>query len=260
MVLKQILKPSHHSFLAVAHRGASAEAPENTMAAFELALKQGADMIEIDILPSSDGVPIVIHDTRTKRLTGIKADIRNLHSEEIARMHIQLMKNSGYGSEPIPTLNELLAWSKGKVLLNIEIKPEGFNQDDPANILSRTLSLIDRYAMQHSVLISSFSTECIRQCRKKAPAVATGLLYDKRASAGLRPIEACLRTGAVSLHTKKRRTTKKMISKAADRDIPVMVYTVNRRRRMKKLIQHGVKGIFTDKPSLLREVVLTMNS
>lgn len=259
MVLKQILKPSHPSFLVIAHRGASAEAPENTMESFELALKKGADMIEVDLLPSSDGVPVVIHDAKTKRLTGIKADIRNLHSSEISGMRIQLMKNRGYGSEPIPTLNELMAWAKGKVLLNIEIKREGFRENESSNILDKTLQLVDAYSMQHSVLISSFSAECIVQCRKKFPEVATGLLYNKKAAAGLRPVEACIRTGASSLHAKNRRARKKMIRLAADHDLPVLVYTVNREKRMLNLIKKGVKGIFTDKPGLLREVVSAMD-
>lgn len=260
MVLKQILKPSYPSFLVIAHRGASANAPENTMVACDLALKHGADMIEIDVLPSSDGVPIVIHDAITKRLTGIEADIRKLHSSEISGMRIKLMKNRGYGSEPIPTLNEMMAWAKGKILLNIEIKPEGFHENEPSNILDRTLDLIETYSMQNSVLISSFSAGCIRQCQIKAPAVATGFLYDKKAVAGLRPVEACIRIGASSLHTKKRITRKKMIRLAADRDISVMVYTVNRKRSMIKLIRKGVKGIFTDKPLLLREVVSSIDT
>lgn len=242
----------------IAHRGASAEAPENTMQSFELALKQGADMIEVDVLPSSDGVPVVIHDAKTKRLTGIEADIRNLHSSEISGMRIQLMKNRGYGSEPIPTLNELMAWAKGKILLNIEIKPEGFRENEPSNILDQTLQLVDAYSMQHSVLISSFSAECIVQCRKKAPEVATGLLYSKKAVAGLLPVEACIQTGASSLHVKNRRVRKKMIRLAAVHEISVLVYTVNRKRRMVNLIQNGVKGIFTDKPFLLREAVSAM--
>jgi len=259
VVLKEILKPSHPSFLVIAHRGASAEAPENTMAACELALKQGADMIEIDVLPSSDGIPYVIHDAGMKRLTGIDADIRRLHSSEMSKMYIRLMRNGGYGSEPVPSLSELMAWAKGKILLNIEIKPEGFDENEASNILDSTLKLIDSFSMQHSVLISSFSTECIRQCRKKEPEVAAGLLYNKKAAAGLQPVEATLRTGAGSLHIKKRKANKKMIGLAADRDISVMVYTVNRKRSMVKLIRRGVKGIFTDKPSLLRELVMELN-
>ena len=169
------------------------------------------------------------------------------------------MRNRGYGSEPVPTLNELLAWAKGKILLNIEIKPEGFWKNKPSNSLDQTLQLVDSYSMQHSVLISSFSAECIAQCRKKAPEVATGLLYSKKAVAGLPPVEACIQTGAVSLHAKNRQVRHKTIMVAAGHDIPVLVYTVNRKRRMAKLIKKGVKGIFTDKPYLLREVVSAMN-
>ena len=137
MVIKEILKPTNPSFLVIAHRGASHEAPENTMKAFELACKNGADMIEVDILPSADGVPVVIHDTFTKRLTGTEADIRNIHSSELTKLTVRIKRNRGYGSEPIPTLEELLAWAKDKILLNIEIKPEGFLPDADSNILKK---------------------------------------------------------------------------------------------------------------------------
>ena len=225
------------------------------MKAFELAYKYGADMIEVDILPSSDGVPVVIHDTFTKRLTGTEADIRNIHSSELPKLIVRLKRNRGYGSEPIPTLDELLAWAKDKILLNIEIKPEGFRPDADSNILKKTLELISDYSLQKSILISSFSPACIRQCRSLAPEVATGILYDKRAYKREDPVKVCKELGVNSLHLKKRSATRKRIHHAKENGIPVLVYTVNRKRSMKKLVQKGVKGIFSDKPALLKETI-----
>jgi glycerophosphoryl diester phosphodiesterase len=254
VVLKEVLHPEHPTFLVIAHRGASYSAPENTMIAFELAVSHGANMIEVDILPSSDGVPVVIHDALTKRLTGTEADIRNIHSSEISGLSVSLKKNKGYGSEPIPTLKELLAWAKEKIFLDIEIKPEGFRPDDNRNILDTTIELISEFNMMNSVLISSFSSECIRQCRLKAPEITTGVLYDRKEYERKDPVQICREFGANSLHLKKRSVTGRLMERAGESKIPVLVYTINRKRSMKNLIRKGVKGIFTDKPSLLKEV------
>ena len=115
--------------------------------------------------------------------------------------------------------------------------------------------MISDYSMQKSILISSFSPECIRQCRSLAPEVATGVLYDKRAYKREDPVKVCRELGVNSLHLKKRSATRKRIHQAREKVIPVLVYTVNRKRSMKKLIQKGVKGIFTDKPALLKETL-----
>lgn len=230
------------------------------MAAFELALQQGADMIELDVLPNAEGIPMVIHDAGLYRLTGVKSDIREITSSQLSEILVTLKKRKGFGAEPIPYLDEVLDWSKGKISLNIEIKPEGYSAASSPNIADRVISLIGKYDMQNSVLISSFSRNCIEYIGKKAPELLTGILYDKEASKEYTPVELYHQTGADTLHISYRLATGKLIDQAKAEQIPLMVYTVNRKRSMEWLIGKGVKGVFSDKPALLKKTFHELES
>lgn len=260
MNIKEYLKASHTGFLTIAHRGASAMAPENTMAAFVLAQQAGADMIELDVLPNADGIPMVIHDTDLHRLTGVKGDIREMTSAQLSEFRITLMKRKGFGAEAIPSLREVLRWAKGNILLNIEIKPEGYPATASPGIADSVMALISEHEMQHSTLISSFSRYCIEYIRKTAPELSTGILYDKKVSAGLSPVDMYHQTGTDTLHISYRRASHRLLDQAKTEQIPLLIYTVNRKRTMKRLIKQGVKGIFTDKPALLKKTVLELES
>ena len=107
-----------HRPLSIAHRGASGHEPENTMAAFEKALSMGCGGIELDVMLSADGVPVVFHDESAKRLTGIDRLITDLKISEARALKVMR-------KHKIPLLDEVIELVSGRCLLNIEIKSPG---------------------------------------------------------------------------------------------------------------------------------------
>src|SRR5262245_34742321 len=108
--------------LRVAHRGASARAPENTLAAFREAIRLGADAIELDVQLSADGVPMVIHDLTVDRTTNGHGSVASFASRDLRRLDAGAWYSSRFRGERIPTLEEALECARGRCGLNIEIK------------------------------------------------------------------------------------------------------------------------------------------
>lgn len=110
----------------VAHRGYSSLAPENTMAAFELAMEQAqVQWIELDVQLSRDGYPVVIHDYRLERTTNGKGFVKDMTLHELKQLDAGSWKSKKYAGERIPTLAEVLERIRGRVKLNIELKTTG---------------------------------------------------------------------------------------------------------------------------------------
>src|SRR3989304_1235432 len=106
--------------LNIAHRGASGHAPENTLAAFRLAMEMGAQMIELDLHQSRDGVPVVIHDTSLWRTAGIRRNVGSLTLREIKRLDVGSWFNPQFKDQRIPTLEEVLELVLDQIPLNVE--------------------------------------------------------------------------------------------------------------------------------------------
>ena len=162
--------------LVVAHRGASADEPENTLAAFEAAIEAGADAVEFDVRLSRDGHPVVIHDASVDRTTGGRGLVRQLSLRELKRYR---MHSSSGGSVEIPTLAEALALLSGRVAVDVEIKNlpgEPDHEPDRERAVEATLRALDDSAFVGAVLISSFSPASIARARELDGRVPTGLL------------------------------------------------------------------------------------
>jgi len=241
--------------LVIAHRGASFYAPENTMPAFEKALELGSQIIELDVLLLSDGVPVVIHDTNLRRLAGVDKDIRTLSSLQIKSLDVGSFFGPQFKNASIPLLSEVLEWADGKTALNIEIKPESVTDSFENGIEEKVLHLIRKQKMETQVLISGFDLRTIERFKQHAPEIARGVLYKKQNSSGLKPADLVDSLEAASLHVSKWDLRSKIMTDAAARKIPVLVYTVNRKWQMRRFINKGVKGIFSDKPDVLAKVI-----
>jgi glycerophosphoryl diester phosphodiesterase len=241
--------------LVIAHRGASFYAPENSMPAFELAVEMGAEMIELDVLLSSDGVPVVIHDADLTRLAGIKKDIRTLTKAEIGKLDVGSRFHSKYSGTPVPLLSEVLDWASGKIALNVEIKPESVTDMFEGGVEEKVIQQIREREMEDQVLMSGFDLRSVERFQRHAPDIAKGLLYTKENSTGLAPAELVDRLGAVTLHLSKWDVKSRLLRDMAVKNCPVMAYTVNRKWEMRRLIRKGVRGIFSDRPDVLKNVV-----
>jgi glycerophosphoryl diester phosphodiesterase len=163
----------------VAHRGASAREAENTLPAFEAAIRAGADAIEFDVRMTADGVAVVMHDPDVSRTTDGSGLVRDLRLADVKGLRIRLLDG---GSSEVPTLEEALSCLSARVGADIEIKnvpgEPDFEPDREAAV-EATLAALERIAFVGDVLISSFNPFAIARARELAPTTPTGLLTDR---------------------------------------------------------------------------------
>jgi glycerophosphoryl diester phosphodiesterase len=184
-----------HSFpLVVAHRGASADEPENTLQAFDAAVAADADAVEFDVRMSADGHAVVIHDPEVDRTTGGHGLVRDFTLEGLKRLRVR----AGSGWLEIPTLIEALSMLSGRVAIDVEIKNlpgEPDHDPDAEAAVEATLRALDGTGFVGAVLISSFNPRSIARSRVLAPEVPTGLL-----AVGAMPLEDALGLAAEGGH------------------------------------------------------------
>lgn len=241
-------------FVVIAHRGASSEYPENTMAAFEAATEMGAEMIELDVLLSQDGVPVVFHDAQLGDHTNGSGLISDYTAEELKKLDAGSWFNSRFSDQRIPTLEEVLAFAKGKIALNIEIKTEAVTDQREGGIEEKCLKLVREYGMGDYVLFSSFDYRAVQHLKELAPDISVAILYNRSKSNFKLPHELLQKYNADAFNCSYRQLTQKRLANLRTHDIPSFIYTVNKEAQMRKLIAAGVTGIFTDKPDLLLRV------
>jgi glycerophosphoryl diester phosphodiesterase len=223
--------PPIHRTLILGHRGAPRAAPENTLRAFQAALDQGADGIELDVQPSADGVPVVLHDDTLDRTTDARGDVARLRWSEI--------ESARAGGEPVPRLEQVAAWASGnRAVLNVELKRPGAER--------ASLDCIRAAGLLPRTFFSSFLEEAVRTVRALDPAAACWLLSEKAPREVLAQVEA-LSPHGVCLDA--RRATPAMLQALRERGLPVVIWTVDRPARIRQLLAAGVHGIITNQPA-----------
>lgn len=246
-------------FVIIAHRGASAYYPENTMAAFEGAVKMNAEMIELDVLLSKDGVPVVFHDEILDEHTNGKGKVSSYTQEELKKLDAGSWFNPEFAGQRIPTLEEVLDFATGKIALNIEIKTEAVSNETEGGVEEKCLNLVNKYGMEEHVLFSSFDYRAVSHLKQLAPNIPAALLYEKNQSGKKLPSQLISDYNADAFNCHFRELNKKRIRDIKSNNIPVFVYTVNQQSRMRKLINMGVTGIFTDMPDVLWSIANDLN-
>lgn len=227
-----------------AHRGASAYAPENTLAAFKLAHQQGADGIELDVKLSADGIPVVTHDATVDRTTNGSGRVADLELATLQKL------DAGEGQR-IPTLDEVFASLGGQLLINIELT----NYKSPNDqLVDKVVKVIEKHGLSESILFSSFFSKNLKRAADLLPQTPRGLL----ALPGLLGWWARtfgFRLGDYqALHPVYKNTTAQQIERVHQMGRRVHVWTVNVADEMRQLANWGVDGIFTDDPQLAVEV------
>ncbi len=242
-------------FVIIAHRGASAYYPENTMAAFEGAVAMDAEMIELDVLMSKDGVPVVFHDALLDAHTNGTGFVSDYPIEELRKLDAGSWFDKKFAGQQIPTLENVLQFAAGKIALNIEIKTEAVGDSLEGGIEEKSLTLVKKYGMEDHVMFSSFDYRAVRHLKELDAQIPVALLYNRRQSNQQLPHELVTSFSADAFNCSFRQLSKKWRQDLKTHNIPHFIYTVNEKRKMKKLIGVGVTGIFTNKPDLLRQVV-----
>lgn len=214
----------------IAHRGSSAGEVENTLPAFERAILDGADYVELDVQVSADGVLVVFHDLQLDRLTPLRGPLRRRSSAELAE-------------HGIPTLADVLELTRGRVGVMAELKsPHLYRRHD---VVARTIAMLD---LKADVLLS-FQRWALQEARRQRHA----LRVLQHVGFGISIRAASRYANAVGFAD--TRVTPRGVARAHTLGLTTTVYTVNDPVRMGDLVALGVDGIFTDRPGLLQAVL-----
>lgn len=231
--------------LTIAHRGASGYAPENTMAAFRLALEMGAKAIELDIHQTRDHELVVIHDEDLRRVARRKPRIRDLTRAELAAFDIGSWFDPCFSAERVPTLAEVFELTTGKAELHIEIKK---GSKTYPGIEERLVDMIQRRDAWKTTLVSSFDHPGLYSTRSLDARVRIGYLL------GLTGMKTAYREmeqlRAESLNLSARQADARKVRECRERGFKTLVYTVNTRKELARLDKLGVDGVFTNFPEL----------
>jgi len=238
--------------LVIGHRGASAYAPENTLAAFRLALEQGADGIELDAKLTADGHIVVIHDQTVDRTTGGSGKVREKTLAELRALDAGGWYHPFFAGERIPTLEEVLEEVGSRCLVDIEIT----NYATPFDLLPlRIAEMVRRFGMQDRVVLTSFFPSNLYRARRVLPDVATGQLAWSGALGALARGWVGLRFAPRLLLPYHTDITPESVRREHARGRRVITWTVNETEHAGRLLAWGVDGIITDDPIAMIEVI-----
>lgn len=226
--------------LVFGHRGAMADAPMNTLAAFALAHEQGAQGIELDTQLSKDGQPIVLHDFTVDATTDGRGAAADFTLAELRRLDAGSWFSPEFAGERIPALDEVLAAFGGKLFINIEVKSR---MTSPDALSQAVATCIERHGQLDRVIVSSFDWSLLRRFRALCPQVMIGCLYYKGNVA--RPPDEL---AAEALHPWHDLVDAASMERARTGGLFVNAWTINDGRRACQLQRLGVNGIITDTP------------
>lgn len=234
--------------LVIAHRGASAVAPENTLEAFELAADLGAEAIELDAKLTADGEAVAFHDRTLARTTGARGTPGGRTLSELRALEVGAWKAEAYRGVRIPTLSEILEAVGRRLLINIELSDYWSRQ---GRLVERVVAIVRRHRLERRVLFSSFQSSALVGAQRLAPEIACGHLVGPtwlayRDRLALRRAEVQAEHPHESLALPEKIAS---IHKAGKR---VHVYTVDDPEVMRRMWQWGVDGLITDLPDLAR--------
>jgi glycerophosphoryl diester phosphodiesterase len=231
--------------LIIAHRGASGLAPENTLAAFKLALDMGAKAIELDVHQTRDGQLVVLHDYDLKRTAGVQKAVKDLTYERLVAYDVGGWFHKSFKGQRVPLLSEVYDLCEGKAQLNVELKK---GSSVYPGIEQRLVELIEERKAWSSTLVSSFDHPALYNVRALARRARIGYLRGfTRMRTAYREMAAL---GAESLNCSARQADGRTIRACHDRGLKVLVYTVNEGREIARLDKLGVDGVFCNYPDV----------
>ncbi len=239
-----------HAQYLVAHRGASYLAPENTVAAAQLAWELGADAVEVDVYLAKDGAIMVNHDKDTKRTSGESFVVAETESSQLRKLDVGSYKDKKYKGEKMPFLEEIMATVPSGKELFIEIKcgPE---------IVPVLKKAIENSEKKEQMVIISFGKEVVIEAKKQMPNVPVYWLRGNFKEYALDEVIAIAKENKLDgLDLSYKLVDKALMKRMQQENLEVQVYTVNDPKIAKKLLNLNVAGITTDRPQWLRQQML----
>jgi glycerophosphoryl diester phosphodiesterase len=229
--------------LIFGHRGARAYAPENTLPAFELALAQGADGIELDVHLSADKYPVVIHDETVDKTTNGSGYVHTKTLAELKKLDAGEWFSPDFAGIQIPTLDEVFAAVGDKLFINVEIKAFG------GGVEWVVADCIARFGLQDRVIISSFNPLTVRRFYQAMPHVPVGFLYQEKPPWWMRAI--LLGIPLEAHHPYHEIIDGKYMLETKGEGYRVNTWTVNDPERAVLLRNYGVDTLITDNPDTI---------
>lgn len=232
----------------VAHRGGASFAPENSLAALEIAIDSKADYAEIDVQQTKDGSLIVMHDSSFQRTAGVKKKVWEVTLDEMKDFTCNAFeRDPRYENEKIPTLEQMILAAGDRIKLMIELKSEGLCKD----LEEKTMDLIRKYDFTERCMIVSMDQRILENIKAIEPnmktayisAVAYGNLENMK-GADMFSLEGTFVNGS-------------LVNKLKGKERPLYVWTLNDEKSIRKYVDMGVSGIITDNPYLARYVLET---
>lgn len=229
----------------IAHRGASSDAPENTLAAMEEAIRQGADWVEIDVQETRDGHIVVIHDRDLKKVGGSDLRVWDTPLADLQSVDIGSRVDERFSNERVPTLRQVLALCRNRVGVLIELKYYG----NETQLEQRVVEIVESERMQDNIKAMSLKYDGVQALKALRPDWEVGLL----SSVALGNVT---RLNAAFFAVNGNFAGRSFVRQAQQRARGVLVWTINDPVQMSAMMSKGVNGIITDKPGLAREIQL----
>lgn len=225
----------------VAHRGASAERPENTLPAFELAIEQGADVIECDVRRTADGHLVVLYDETLDRTTDGRGLLRERTLDQVRAL------DAGGGAR-VPLLEEVLELARGRARVNVDLKEPDLPED--------AVATVRRFDMLDQVTFISFLPEVWDAIDRLSPdSPVVHLVRSAAALAGIAMGEAGTQSVAAGVGMPYALVGEEIVDRMHRHGYGVFAWTVDDEAEMRRLIACGVNGIVTNRPAALVEVL-----
>lgn len=248
------------AFTPMGHRGARGLAPENTAAAFDIALKLGIPF-ELDTMALKGGELVVTHDDTLDRVTSGAGTgpVADATLEQVRALEFGAHFDPSFKGEPIPLLKDVLARYGDKVLINIEVKSL---KGSPNDVLAKAVArAVEEAGLAERVIITSFNPFLLELVRLENPDIARGQIYGTFEDADLKPYEkVLLRNLAFNrkaqpdcLIIEGKMLTPRYLKRMQSKGYKMFVWTINEAEEMDRFMEMGVDGIITDFPDVLLE-------
>ncbi len=232
MYINDMSREQENIFVTIAHRGASAYEPENTIRSFKKAIEMNSDLIEFDVRESLDGELVVMHDDSLDRTTNGSGVVKRKTLSELKEL------DAGMG-EQIPTLKEVLEFGIGKTKFVIELKENG--------IEDKVVRVIHEFGIQNDVFIVSFKGIRLKMIKQIEPDIKTGLIL----FGSTNPIKQALKCGADAVAPFRWFITRGFIKNAKSHGLYAFSWIIDDSIKARKLKDIGLDGIITNKPDIL---------
>jgi glycerophosphoryl diester phosphodiesterase len=241
--------------LVIAHRGASAYAPENTLAAFNLAFEMGADGIELDVEMTRDRIPMILHQSDPQQPTHGIRSLAQMTFKQVKEIDIGAQFDSKFRGEKIPTLAEALdaIGARGRIIIEIKRFANENKNDGREQIIA---GVIRQAKTANNIIVSSFHPLSLYWFAQASPQIPRAFIYHKKIMPGLlhgfwfrwltRPAE---------LHIDETMATQKYVRWAQSKNYKIVVYHPDDPEPMRRYLAMGVDGIMSNKPDVLRRTV-----